>query len=195
MGLAELSGWFEGMIVSLALLVLTWGRSGLTEAAAITVFIVGTLSWALGGWSWALPLAALFGLFLAAIPSSDIRQTDMTEIFPATMGSTIVVLAYGHFDDPTLFVPYLATLVTGGAIAMQGMAHNRGWPMLPMGLAGALAPIIPVFLLEPDTPIRDIGIAGLAGVAAFSLLVRTRFVGRRLLASLLAGALAWAAVS
>ena len=140
MGLAELSGWFEGMIVSLALLVVSWGRSGLTEAAAITVFIVGTLAWALGGWTWALPLAALFGIFVAAIPAADIRLTDMTEVFPATMGSMIVVLAFGHFEDPTLFVPYLATLATGGAIAMQGMADNRGWPQLPMGLSGALAP-------------------------------------------------------
>ena len=195
MGLAELSGWFEGMLVSLALLVLTWGRNGLTEAASITVFIVGTLAWSLGGWSWALPLAALFGMFIAVIPKSDIRQTDMTEVFPATMGSMIVVLAYGHFEDPTLFVAYLATLATGGAIAMQGMAQGRGWPQLPMGLSGALAPTLPVILIDPTIPLRDIGIAGVAGVLAFSLLARTTFVGRRLLASLLAGALAWAAVA
>lgn len=195
MGLAELSGWFEGMLVSLALLVLTWGRSGLTEAASISVFIVGTLAWALGGWAWVLPLAALFGLFVAVIPKSDIRRTDMTEVFPATMGSMIVVLAYGHFGDPTLFVAYLATLATGGAIAMQGMAQSRGWPQLPFGLSGALAPTLPVILIDPSIPLRDIGIAGLAGVLAFGLLSRTTFVGRRLLASLLAGALAWTAAA
>ena len=194
MGLVELSGWFEGMLVSLALLVLTWHRNGLTEAASVTVFIVGTLAWSLGGWTWALPLAALFGLFIAAIPKTDIRKTDMTEVFPATMGSMIVVLAYGHFEEPTLFVAYLATLATGGAIAMQGMAQGRGWPQLPLGLSGAMAPTLPVILIEPNIPLRDIGIAGAAGVLAFALLSHTTFVGRRLLASLLAGALAWAAV-
>ncbi len=193
MGLSELSGWFEGMIVSLGLLVLTWGRSGLTEAGGLTVFIVGTLAWALGGWTWAVPLAALFGVFIATIPATDIRQTDMTEVFPATLGSMIVVLAFGHFQDPTLFVPYLATLATGGAIAMQGMAQNRDWPQLPIGLSGALAPTLPVLLIDPTIPLRSIGAAGVAGVLAFALLSRTGLVGRRLLASLLAGALAWAA--
>jgi len=193
MGLAELSGWFEGMIVSLALMVLTWGRSGLTEAGGLTVFIVGTLAWALGGWSWALPLAALYGIFIAAVPAEDVRQTDMTEIFPATMGSMIVVLAFGHFQDDTLFVPYLATLATGGAIAMQNMAQSRDWPQLPLAFSGALAPTLPVLLIDPTIPLKSIGAAAAGGVLAFALLSRTPLVGRRLLASLLAGALAWAA--
>ena len=77
---------------------------------------------------------------------------------------------------------------------MQGMAQGRGWPQLPLGLSGALAPTLPVIFIDPTIPLRDIGTAGFAGVLAFSLLSRTTFVGRRLLASLLAGALAWAAV-
>ncbi len=195
LGLADLSGWIEGMILSLTVLVLSWSRGGLTEAGGLTVFIVGTLAWALGGVAWTLPLAALYSLFLAVIPDDDSQQTDMVEVFPATVGSMIVLLLFGHFEDPTLFIPYLATLAAAGAIAMQRMAIRRRWPQLPMGISGAIAPALPVLLVEPDIPMLHIVAAAAAGVVAFWALARTGFVGRRLLASLLAGALAWAAVA
>ena len=201
LGLADLSGWFEGMIVSLLAIVLSRRRGGVTEAGGVTIFIIGPLSWALGGWLWSLPLAALYALFLAAIPAPDpddetryAQETDLVNVFPATVAPMIVVLAFGHFQDPSLFVPYLATLCVGGAIAMQIMARFRRWPQVPLALSGALAPLLPILLLQPDIPILSIAASGGAGVLAFALLARTSFVGRRLLASLLAGAIAWAAV-
>ena len=194
-GLSDLSGWVEGMLIGILTVALTYRRASLTPSGSVTVFVVLTLSWALGGWLWSLPLAALFFLYLATAPdpTKGIRA-DLVEVFPTTVGSMIIVLAFGHFDDPVLFVPFLATVAASGAITLSRMAIVRGWPQVPLALSGGLAPVIPVLAYEPTTPVIPVILAASVGCLAFALLARTPLAGRRLVASLLAGAVAWGTV-
>lgn len=194
LGLRDLSGWIEGMMLALLILVSTYRVAALTPAGGVTVFVVVTLAWALGGLPWLLPLATLYLLYILTAPrDSDIRA-DLDEVFPTTVGSMVVVLAFGHFDDPDLFVPYLATLTASGAIALGRMAKMRGWPMIPLGLSGAMTPLIPVLAYEQTVPLPALALATAAGSLAFAALAKTEFTGRRMVSSLLAGAVAWAAV-
>jgi len=194
LGLRDLSGWVEGMLIGLILVVATYRRAALTPAGSVTLFMVVTLSWALGGWTWALPLLALFALYLATAPEqSRAVRADLEEVFPTTVGAMIIVLAFGHFADPSLFVPYLATLAASGAIALSRMATVRTWPRLPFAISGAMVPILPVLAYEPELPVLTVATAAAAGCAAFAALAQTSVAGRRMLATLLAGCIAWAA--
>lgn len=198
LGLSDLSNWFEGMIISLAAVVATWERSGLTEAGGLLIFVIGTLTWSLGGLLWTLPLIAFYAFFVAVIPEEDPdktygfpQDTDLTDVFPATAGALIVILAFGHFQDQTLYVPYLTTLSAGGAMAMGRMARGRNWPPIPLVLSGSVVPILPVTALDPTVPVLGISVIGASSLLSFFFLSRTAFVGRRLLSTLLSGALAW----
>ncbi len=195
LGLRDLSGWVEGMFIGVVVVAVTYRRASLTPAGSVTLFVVLTLSWALGGWAWTMPLGALFFLYLATAPEeSRLVRADLDEVFPTTVGSMIIVLAFGHFEDPVLFVPFLATVAASGAIALSRMATVRSWPQVPLALSGALVPVLPVLAYEPSTPVIPVVLAAGVGCAAFAALARTSLSGRRLLASLLAGAVAWAAV-
>ncbi len=192
-GLQDLSGWLEGMMLALLILVGSYRIAALTPAGGVTVFVVVTLAWALGGLAWMLPLLALYLLYIFTAPREGAILADLNEVFPTTVGSMIVVLAFGHFGDASLFVPYLATLTASGAIALGRMARMRGWPLIPLGVSGAMTPLIPVIAYEHSVPFTTIALATGAGCAAFAGLRRSDFAGRRMLAALLAGAVAWAA--
>ena len=195
LGLHDLSGWVEGMIIGLLTVVFSYKRASLTPSGSVTLFVVLTLAWALGGWAWTIPLAAPFFLYLATAPQQSREvKADLNEVFPATVGSMVIVLAFGHFEDPVLFVPFLATVAASGAIMLGRMALVRGWPQIPLAISGGLVPIVPVLAYEPSTPVIPVALAAAAGCAAFAALARTPMAGRRLVASLLAGAVAWAAV-
>ncbi|MEL6346659.1 MAG: hypothetical protein AAFV53_26335 [Myxococcota bacterium] len=197
LGVDDMGGWLEGMAISTLAVMASSRRAGLTEAGAMSVFVSGTLSWAIGGWAWTLPLVGLYALFLSAIPTDhqgveEGMQTDLIDIIPITVGAMVVTILYGHFGEDHLFVAYLATISAGGAIAMRQMAQNRDWPQVPLAISGALTPVLPVLLVDPKTPTVSVGVAGLIGLVTYAVLDRTRFVGRRLLACLVAGAIAWA---
>lgn len=192
-GLRDLSGWLEGMMLALLILVASYRIAALTPAGGVTVFVVVTLAWALGGLAWMLPLGALFLLYILTAPREGDIRADLDQVFPTTVGSMIVVLAFGHFGDPDLFVPYLATLTASGAIALGRMARLRGWPVIPLALSGGMTPLIPVIAYEDTVPFSTIALATLAGCAVFASLRRSDFSGRRMLSALLAGAIAWAA--
>ena len=157
------------------------------------MFLVVTLAWALGGLVWLMPLLALYLLYIVTAPREGDIRADLNEVFPTTVGSMIVVLAFGHFGEADLFVPYLATLTASGAIALGRMATLRGWPLIPLALSGAMTPLMPVVAYEHSVPVPALALATLAGCAAFASLRRSDFSGRRMLSALLAGAVAWAA--
>ena len=194
LGLRDLSGWVEGMLLGLIVVVVSYRRASLTPAGSVTLFVVLTLSWALGGWTWALPMLALFALYLTTMPEQSLRvQADLEEVFPTTVGATIIVLAFGHYADPSLFVPYLATLAASGAIALSRMATVRTWPRMPLAVSGAVVPVLPVLTYRPDVPILTVTAAAAVGWLAFTALAQTSMSGRRLISALLAGSIAWAA--
>ena len=157
------------------------------------MFVAVTLAWALGGLAWMLPLGALYLLYIFTAPREGQFRADLDDVFPTIVGSMIVVLAFGHFGDPNLFVPYLATLTASGAIALGRLATLREWPLIPLALSGAMTPLIPVIAYEHSVPFSTLALATAAGCASFAALRRSDFSGRRMLSALLAGAIAWAA--
>jgi len=192
-GLEELSSWFEGMIVALLTILIGTKHVQMSEAGGVTLFIVGTLAWTLGGWAWAAPLITLFALYILTAPVQ--QQAQLEDVFPTTVASMLVVLAFGHMQDESLFNPYLATLSAGGAIALHQMATIRKWPAIPLALSGSLAPLLPM-LIVADNSIDQIDLTRIlmgagCGLLTWVLLKPTQFMGRRLLAALLAGAIAW----
>lgn len=194
LGLSDISGWVEGMLLGAAIILASFRIAALTPSGGVTVFVVVTLAWSLGGLHWLLPLAAFYALYIATLPKEGKIRADLDEVFPTTVGSMLVVLTFGHFGDEGLFVPYLATLTASGAIAFSRMAKVRDWPAIPLGLSGALTPLIPVMAYKNSLPFLSIALATTAGVTAFVALSNTHLAGRRLVASLLAGAVAWATV-
>ncbi len=192
LGLRDLSGWIEGMLIALLVVVLTARRAGLTAAGAVTVFLVGTVAWALGGVTWLLPVLAVYGLAVVATGRTA-RRLDLDEVFPTAVGSATILLAFGHLARPDLYVPFLAAVAANGAIALARVADLRGERRLAWAAAGALAPLGIAAVAVPDLPVVLAGGAATIGVATFAVLARTSLVGRRMAAGLTAGAVAWAA--
>ncbi len=190
LGLAELSAWLEGMLVALAVVLLSYQRAGLNPASALLTFVLGTLAYALGGWPWLLPLLALYGLAALARPQD--MEADLTVVFPSTVGSMLVVLIFAHTDDPGLYLPYLVTVSANTAIALVLALHGRRWILVPAGLVGAAVPPAVALLLGQEVPLGAIIAGGLLGLVFFLGLARTRLVGRRLVASVAIALLAWA---
>jgi hypothetical protein len=194
LGLHDLTGWAEGLLLGVVIVAGSYRIAALTPAGSITVLVVVTLAWALGGWTWLLPLLTFYLLYMATTPRDSSIRADLDEVFPTIAGSMIIVLIFGHFGDQSLFIPYLATLSASGAIALSRMALVRKWPVIPLAISGALTPILPVLLYEQDVPVVAIGVAAIAGGVCFAALARSPISGRRMIASLMAGAVAWAMV-
>ena len=191
-GLAELSSWFEGMLLSLLTILLTHRISRLTTAGSISIFVAGSMAYALGSWQWFIPLLSLYIAYTSTNPKERSMRTDMAVVFPTILGALCFILLFGHYRDPNLYLGYLSTLCSGGAISMRMMAKRLEYPSIPFVLTGAIAPLLPLFAFpHPDIHSIYLGISVISAIIAFQVLSRTPFVGRRLLATLLGGALAW----
>ena len=111
--------------------------------------------------------------------------------FPTVVGSMIVVLTFGHFDEPELFVPYLATPRASGAIALSRMASSVACLWYPWPHWVPFTPVLPGYLHQDQIPVLALFVATLVGCASFALLERSSFAGRRMIAALMSG-VAWA---
>ena len=192
-GLAELSSWFEGMLLSLLTILITHRISKLTTAGSISIFVAGSMAYAIGSWPWFIPLLSLYIAYTSTNPKERSIRTDMVVVFPTILGALCFILLFGHYQDPNLYLGYLSTLCSGGAISMRMMAKRLNYPSVPFILTGALAPLIPLLAVPlPNVQTLYLGMSVVSAIIAFQILSRTPFVGRRLLATLLGGALAWA---
>lgn len=187
LGLEALGDWILAMSLGLGALLLTAPRARLSVAGAVALFMATTLAWALGGARWLVPLTVLYGLYLLARPS----ETGLDRVFPTTVGPMVVLLAYAHLGDPSLYVAYLAAVAATGAIAGRLVAAGRGWPVPVVATAAGLAPLALAWAVYPEAPVV-LPLAGAAlGLAIYEALGATRLVGRRLVASLVAAGGAW----
>lgn len=199
MGLEELSGWFEGMLISSAIVLFSWKRVGLTEAGALSIFISGTFAWALGEWFWSVPLLTLYILFVLLVEFYNRLQTStmkekkytLEDILPTVLGALIFILTFAHFQDNSLLIPYLTALSAGGSIALGRFGLNRGLMVLPLMFLGAITPTLPFLITKAPFPYSKILISSFLGVMVFYILRNSPLIGRRLLATLLAGVVAW----
>ncbi len=192
LGLAGLAPWIEGMLLTGAALAASWTRAELTAAGAVTVFLVGTLAHALGGWAWWLPFACLYLLFLRARPPR--RDADLDEVFATSAGSLAVVLAFAHSGSEELYLPFLATVSANGAILMAALSRRRRFLVPESALLGASFPVVPAVLLDRQVPMAPVILVGMVGLLLHALVARWPFKGRRLVASLSCGLLAWVAL-
>jgi phytol kinase len=189
LGLEALGDWILGMGLGLVVLAVTGTRGALTTAGGVTVFLVTTLSWALGGVAWFAPLAVLYALYLVSRP--DDIDTELDVVFPSTAGSMLVLLAGVHLGHP-LYGPYLASVCANGAIALWFVAERRGWPRPIAAGVGALLPALAARLLVPDAPIGIAIALAAPALGIVAVLTPAGFVGRRVLASSAVAAAAWA---
>jgi hypothetical protein len=189
LGLEGLGPWIEGMLVSLILLLVTARRADLTVAGSVTLFLIGSLAWALGGQEWWLPPTAVYLLFLVArVPQVD---TDLDDVFATGAGPLAMLLAFAHLGDASLYDPFLVTNATSGAIVMAIIAQSRRWPLLPAAVVGTVVPVLPDLLLGRSPPVVLAVVGGLSGLLIFSAIQQAPFPGRRLVASLATGLGAW----
>ncbi|MBW1880746.1 MAG: hypothetical protein JRI25_12400 [Deltaproteobacteria bacterium] len=189
LGLESLGDWIVGMALAVTVLVVTGERAKLTAAGAMVVFMVCTLSYALGGWVWFVPLAVLYALYLFVRRPEDPTELDM--VFPTTAGSMIVVLIYAHTDAPSLYLAYLTTVAANGAMAGALLAKRRGWLLVPAVLAGAMLPVASAVVFVPQTSLLLPVAGGLCAPLLYVLLSRVGVVGRRPVASLMCGLAIW----
>lgn len=195
LGLEALEPWVLGMLVTGAGLALSWRRADLTAAGGVTLFLLGSLAYATGGWPWLLPPAAVYALFLLAkVPQGE---ADIDDVFATSAGSLVITLAFVHTGDPRLVVPFLVTVSASGAILARALLQNQarrrpGLRLLagPAMVLGAAVPLLPSW--GDWTPWSVVMVGGMLGVLLFGLIERARFPGRRLVASLSVGLLAWA---
>lgn len=188
LGLHALGDWTLGMVLGVLLVFVSSERARLEPSGAVFIFLVTTLSYALGGWVWFLPLAALYAGFLAArVPG----LTQLEQVFPTTAGAMVVVVAYAHTERADLYVFYLTTVAASGAMGGVLIAAVRRWPQLPLGIAGALVPIVVAKGIEPSSYFFAPLLGAVAAVLVLWLLRDAPAWGRRVGISLLAGAGVW----
>ena len=190
LGLPELGDWVLGMGIGAGLLTLSASRARLSTAGGVTVFLVGTLAWSLGGLAWLAPMLALYAAYLLARPPRV--NTDLDQVFPTTAASVVMLLLYAHLEDPGLYGAYVVTAAANGAIAAHQIARARGWYAALATPLGALLP------LAAATPwLEGLGTAGAVllcapiAVALHHVLQDSGLVGRRLFIALCAGLVAW----
>lgn len=186
LGLPEMGTWIVGMIIGFAGVIVAWDPAGLRPAGAVAAFLFATLAWAMGGPPWFAPLAAL-GVMLALVHPRD-RDTDLEQIFPAAVGSIVLLIAFAHTGTSDLYLPFLVTVAANGAIALA--RAGRSWAPLA-GLVGALVPGLAARVVSTDVPVPVVCIGGLCGLVAYAVLRGASFPGRRLVASGAAGLVTW----
>jgi len=189
LGLDELSTWLLGMLISVLVVLAAYKAARLNPAAALLTFILCTLAFALGGWAWLLPLLVLYALYALGRPSG--LETDLTDVFAASVGSILVVLLFAHTDDPGLFLPFLVTVSANAAVAAWLALRTRPWlRVITPVVAAALPPALPL-LMGREVPVLALSAGGLAGLLLFLGLAQTRLVGRRLVTSVVVALIAW----
>jgi dolichol kinase len=197
LGLDALQPWILGMLFTLVTLALTWRRAEMTPAGGVTLFLLGSLAYAAGGWAWLLPPAAIYALFLVGrVPRAE---ADLDDVFATAAGSLVITLLFVHTGDERLVVPFLVTVSANGAILARALVKNQAARRAGVGVlafmampVGAAVPLLPSWGDWPLWSVVTVG--GMTGVLLFALIERARFPGRRLVASLTVGLGAWLAL-
>ena len=190
-GLVELEVWLIGMIVAAGIVVATWRAVEMTASGGLLTFVLGTLSYTLGGPQWLIPLVSLHLLFV--LFRRPEVETDLRAIFPSTGGALCLVLLHAHSGASGVYPAFLAILAANGAIAMGIWGKGKALPIQFAGIAmGALVVSVTPVFAGAQAPMMLTGGIGLIGFALFEWFDSAGVSGRRPLASLIVGLLAWA---
>ncbi|MCO4745999.1 MAG: hypothetical protein KC912_14485 [Proteobacteria bacterium] len=187
LGLSDLGGWVEGMILAIGVLLATRERAGLDVAGGVTVFLIVTLTWALGGTTWLLPLLGLYALVVFFRPDRLEGRVEM--VFPTAAGALVWVLAFAHSGAPELHAPYVSAVAANGAIAGLLLAPASVLGRVTGVAVGLLVPSVTMAWAVPGTPLVAVVLTAFMGLGLYRLLERTPLMGKRLVATASSGLL------
>jgi len=184
LGLDQLGDWVGSMAIGLAVVFATSWRGSLTTAGGVGVFLVITLAGALGGLSWLGPPLTLWALALAGAPTAT--RAELDGVFPTTVVSIGVLLAYAHTNDPSWYAVYAATVA--GATAITGALIAGGSAVQRVGVGVAATAVCSLLLPAPAALVWS---AAVIALGCFLTVERTGLQGRRILATSLSALWAW----
>lgn len=142
---AELGRWTEAMAAMLLLGLVSYRRARLAASGFISLFLIGTLSWCVGGLAWLLPLLMVYSVFLASRSRGMARPEGLTTqaIFPVTACGLASLALELHFGLAFAFPLYLVSVSGNSAIAwllhFEHRALSQGGAATVAGGAAAMA--------------------------------------------------------
>jgi phytol kinase len=117
----------------IAILLVFTVRSTLVGNAVLGAFLVGYISWTLGGWQWLLPPLLLFVTYTWFAPSTERNRRRVHHIHAVVAVSSaglIWLFLANIFDKPGLLLPY--TVSFAAHLAIIGVARiKNGHPEWP----------------------------------------------------------------
>ncbi len=188
LGLEGLGDWVMGMTLGAVLLFSTADRARLDAAGAVTVFLVSTLAYALGGWMWFMPMLATYLIYLVGRAPDD---TGLDRVFPTTAAAIVLVLAYAHTGEESLFVAYLTAVVSSAGMAAMLIGQVRGWPRRTLVPLAILIPVLTPRVMGWDTPVVAPLVGAVVALGLWLVMRRGPAVGRRMFISLAVGLGTW----
>jgi phytol kinase len=154
-------------------------RSTLVGSGVLGAFLVGYISWALGGWHWLLPPLVLFFTYTLLSPRTEAntrRIHNIDAVLSVCAAGLIWLFLAKELDRPDFIFPY--TLTFAANLAIIGIARLRfDYPKMPATLLlsicitkGWLLLFLPYLLAEGFTEATwSSALLALAAVAAAAL--------------------------
>lgn len=146
----------------------------LTRTGAVGSVLCAYSAWSMGGWAWALPLAAAFAaaviLGLATRPTGQRTPMGLSHLFQACVTAVVVLFIHDRLDPDVgtrsvLYIPYLAAITAGSAVVAGSVAlHAKRAIWGPVTLASAAPIVVAAAMAGPEELLGPGGVA-LAGVA------------------------------
>ena len=133
MGAADLALRLVVIVCLMAFLYFYRSRTTLSGSAVLGAFLVGYISWALGGWHWLLAPLILMLSYTLLSPRTEIntrRIHNVHAVVCVASAGLIWLFLYRIFDKPEYLFPY--TLAFAAHLAIIGIARlGFDYPQMP----------------------------------------------------------------
>ena len=149
-----------GLVLALATAVISLRLKFLSPSGSVATFILATLIFGVGGWTWAVPILVFFvtSSLLSKFGRTRKKRFDLVfeksgtrdvgQVIANGGAAGILVMLYGLFPDPRWFIPYLGALaaVNADTWATELGTFSKSKPVLitsmkavPTGTSGAVS--------------------------------------------------------
>ena len=148
-----------GMILAGLVAVISYGARFLTAAGSAGTFLLATLVFGTGGWTWSVPILTFFILSSLLSKLGRVHKAKFSDVFEkasrrdlgqvmANGGLAAIILIFAHFFHDSIWFPlYLGTLAAVNAdtwateIGVFSKHHPRsivGFRIVPPGTSGGI---------------------------------------------------------